>query len=83
MAKAKNVEKLSYEEAFEELQSIVARLEGGALSLEEALAIFERGQALAVHCSALLESAELKLRELVPDDAGGYTERPFEIEGEV
>lgn len=80
MAKAKKVDKLSYEEAFDELQSIVAQLEAGELLLEEALAKFERGQKLADHCSALLESAELKLRALVPSDSGAYTETEFEVE---
>jgi exodeoxyribonuclease VII small subunit len=83
MAKAKKVEKLSYEEAFEELESIVAQLEAGELLLEEALAKFERGQNLADHCSALLEGAELKLRALTPDDVGAYTETEFEIEGDA
>jgi exodeoxyribonuclease VII small subunit len=80
MAKVKKVEKLSYEEAYEELKSIVAQLEAGELLLEEALAKFERGQQLADHCSALLESAELKLRALTPDDSGAYTETEFKLE---
>jgi exodeoxyribonuclease VII small subunit len=80
MAKVKKVEKLSYEEAFEELESIVAQLEAGELLLEEALAKFERGQQLADHCSALLERAELKLRALTPDDSGAFTEAEFKLE---
>ena len=83
MAKAKKIEKLSYEEAFEELEAIVSQLEGGDLRLEDALEKFERGQLLAGHCSALLESAELKLRALTSDDSGAYTETEFEIEGDA
>lgn len=68
------VEDLSFEQAFAELEELVAQLEGGDLRLEEALARFERGQALAQHCSQLLENAELKLRQLEPDDSGDFVE---------
>ncbi len=74
MTEPKPPEELTYEEAFEELQSIVASLEADELELEESLSLFERGQKLAAHCSELLESAELKLRELAPDEAGGFLE---------
>jgi len=58
------VEQLSYEQALSELEAIVLDLESDQHALEEALAIFERGQALAQHCSQLLEQAELKIQEL-------------------
>jgi len=58
------VENLAYEQAFEELEAIVSTLETGQLKLEEALALFERGQALARHCASLLEEAELRVRSL-------------------
>ena len=80
MSKPKPPEKLNYEQAFEELEALVERLESGELALEESLALFERGQALSARCSELLEQAELKLRELVPDDSGGYVETDFEVE---
>lgn len=80
MSKAKPPEKLNYEQAYEELEALVERLESGELALEESLALFERGQALAARCSELLEQAELKLRQLVPDDSGGYVETDFELE---
>jgi exodeoxyribonuclease VII small subunit len=80
MSKAKPPESLNYEQAFEELEALVERLESGELALEESLALFERGQALAARCSELLEQAELKLRKLVPDDSGGYVETDLEVE---
>jgi exodeoxyribonuclease VII small subunit len=58
------VEQLSYEQALSELEALVLDLESEEHALEEALAIFERGQALAQHCSQLLEGAELKIQEL-------------------
>jgi exodeoxyribonuclease VII small subunit len=67
--------KPEYESAFTELQGIVSKLEAGTASLEESLELFERGQLLARTCSALLEKAELRIRELtIPDDSAGDEE---------
>lgn len=60
----KAVEELSFEEAFSELENIVVSLETGEQTLEEALAMYERGQALARHCTSLLDQAELKVKQL-------------------
>lgn len=58
------VEQLSYEAALSELEALVLDLESDEHALEDALAMFERGQALAHHCAQLLENAELKIQEL-------------------
>jgi exodeoxyribonuclease VII small subunit len=79
-AKAKPAEALTFEQAFEELQEIVATLESGEPPLEEALQLFERGQSLADRCSQLLEKAELRLRRLVPEGRGGNREEDLEVE---
>jgi exodeoxyribonuclease VII small subunit len=79
-AKSKPPEEMTFEQALEELQDVVAGLESGELALEDSLRLFERGQALADRCSQLLEQAELRLRQLVPDDKGGYREEDFEVE---
>ena len=55
------INRLSYEEAYEELEALVARMESGELPLEKSVALYERGQRLAAHCQALLEEAELKI----------------------
>ena len=55
---------LSYEQALSELESIVTALESGERSLDETLALFERGQALAQYCVGLLDKAELKVQQL-------------------
>lgn len=58
------VEDLPFERAYAELESVVQRLEGGELSLEDALSLYERGQMLARHCQALLDRAELRVTVL-------------------
>lgn len=62
--KAVDLENISFEQAFQELEAIVASLENNQSSLDESMALFERGQKLAEHCAGLLEKAELKVREL-------------------
>ncbi len=63
----KPVEELSYEEALAELEEIVSALEGEQNQLEDAIKLFERGQALAARCGVLLEAAELKVKQVVGD----------------
>lgn len=64
----KAVEELTYEEALAELEEIVSALEGEQNRLEEAIKLFERGQALAGRCGVLLEAAELKVRQVAGDE---------------
>ena len=59
-----SVDKLSFEQAFGELEATVAALEGNQFPLEQALALYERGRALAQRCSSLLDQAELKVQQL-------------------
>ncbi len=58
------VESLSYEQAMAEMEGIIQKMESEQLTLDEALALFERGQALAKRCAELLTQAELKVRQL-------------------
>lgn len=53
---------LSYEEARDELISIVARLEGGQADLAESMRLWERGERLADHCARWLDGAQARLR---------------------
>ena len=71
-ASPKPVEDLTYEEAFAELETIVDALDGEQNPLEEAMSLFERGQALVKRCSELLEGAELKVRELSGDQLSDF-----------
>jgi exodeoxyribonuclease VII small subunit len=68
----KNVEELSYEEALAELDQVVSTLENEQSQLEEAIKLFERGQALAARCGVLLEAAELKVKQVVGDELEAF-----------
>jgi exodeoxyribonuclease VII small subunit len=54
----------SYEALYAQLQQVVDRLEAGELPLDETLRLYEQGVRLAAACQRLLDSAELRVREL-------------------
>lgn len=62
---------LSYEQARDGLARIVARLEDGSASLEESLALWERGEALAKRCREWLDQAQDRLDQATGSAAGG------------
>lgn len=68
-----------FEHSLDELEQLVARMEGGELSLDESLSSFERGIGLYRHCQQALENAELRVRMLLDPDAPDTAE-PFEPE---
>ena len=63
------IDELTYEQAFSELETIVAALEVDEHSLVRTMTQFERGQALAKHCMNLLDQAELKIPDLRLSDS--------------
>ncbi len=73
-AKAKPVDKMSFEEALAELEGIVRQLEAGDVELEKSITIYERGAALKAHCETRLKSAELKIEQIVQGASGPSTE---------
>ncbi len=60
-------ERLSFEEALKRLEKIVHALQGGGLTLEQAIALFEDGMGLAKTCNERLNAAELKITQLQAD----------------
>ena len=62
---------LSYEEAREELIEVVRTLEAGGTTLEESLALWERGEALAKVCQEWLDGARKRLDEAMGDTPAG------------
>jgi len=67
------IDQLTYEQAFTELEAIVTALESEQHSLEESLALFERGQALASYCAGLLDQADLKVQQLSGGNLTDFT----------
>lgn len=61
------IQELTFETALAELEQIVSRLEAGELTLEESLALFERGQQLADYCNNMLDNASLRVEQLTVD----------------
>ena len=69
---------MPYEQARDELVGVVQRLEGGGLTLEESLKLWERGEQLAAICLQWLEGARARLAAaLPPRDEPGGSDRPF------
>lgn len=66
MAKKNTPQELSFEQLYGSLEATIHKLEGGNLSLDEALALYERGMELARQCNAMLDKAELRIQELSP-----------------
>jgi exodeoxyribonuclease VII small subunit len=64
-----DIANLSYEEAIGELEATINKLEASQLTLEEAMASYERGQALAARCAVLLDAAELRVRQVSEEES--------------
>lgn len=77
--KTANFETISFEDALRELETIVASLERGDVSLDDAIKAFERGTQLKACCQARLEEARMKVEQIkLPADGGTPTETaPF------
>jgi exodeoxyribonuclease VII small subunit len=69
--------KKRFEEALQELENIVQRLEDGNLSLDDSLALFEEGIKLSRLCAQRLDEAEKKIELLMKDENGSLTRQPF------
>ncbi len=72
--KPADVTTLSFEEALAELEKIVARLESGQGSLDDAIKAYERGSDLKKHCQKKLDEARMKVEKIRLPDGGGPAE---------
>ena len=71
------MEKLTFEDAIENLEKIVSELEAGNLSLDDSVKKFEDGMKLSKNCQKMLENAEKKVNVLIADANGQMHEEPF------
>jgi exodeoxyribonuclease VII small subunit len=60
---------LSYEQAIEELESIIERIESGEAGLEQSLAEYKRGAELLKRCRSILDAADRQIEELTAETA--------------
>jgi len=67
----------NFEQSLKKLEQIVEEIESGSLPLEQALKKFEAGVKLSEECTTLLNDAEKKVRILMKDKNGGYSDEPF------
>jgi exodeoxyribonuclease VII small subunit len=82
MADTKDSADVRFEDALHELEETVHRLESGELSLEEALAAFERGVALVRLLNGKLTEVEERVEVLMRDRDGKLRTRPLDPESE-
>ena len=73
------VDQLSFEAALKELEDIVSRLEQGEVDLEDSIVLYERGQALKLHCETKLKAAEGRLEKVVQGARGPEGLEPMDM----
>jgi exodeoxyribonuclease VII small subunit len=76
MAKTKEDVVLSFEEAMEQLEQLVGKLENGDVPLEKAIDLFQEGMKLSHICSQKLEQVERKI-EILVEENGALNKKPF------
>ena len=74
------VGELSFEDALKELETIVEKLEGGEVPLEESIQIYERGAELKAHCQKKLKTPQLKVEQIVLNQDGEARAEPSDVQ---
>jgi exodeoxyribonuclease VII small subunit len=59
-----DIAQMPFEAALTELEQIVDQLEKGAVSLDDSIKLYERGEALKTHCDELLKNAEMRIEKI-------------------
>ena len=59
-----DIAKMPFEAALAELETIVDKLEKGAVALEDSIKLYERGEALKAHCDELLANAQMRIEKI-------------------
>ena len=73
------MEIVSFEEAFERLETAIVALQDGKIPLNEALQHYQEGVKLAQYCNELLQRAELTVQQLSVDDTGTLSVLPLHL----
>jgi exodeoxyribonuclease VII small subunit len=72
-----DITKLSFEEALDQLEDIVSKLEDGSINLEESIEEYTRGVHLKNHCETKLKEATLKVEQITIDKDGKFSTKEF------
>ena len=70
-------EKKTFEQSITELEQIAAKLEDGSVTLDESLALFEKGIKLSKSCQKMLDEAEKKVSILMTNEDGEVQKEAF------
>src|SRR5947209_19022527 len=73
----------TFEESFKRLQEVVQKLSEGNLTLQEALSAFEEGMALSDRCMKMLDTAELRLKQVSAQSTRAAAEALDQLESVV
>ncbi len=73
-----DIDAMSFEEAMQELEVIVRKLESGDIVLADSLAAYGRGTALKAHCQKTLNDARLKVEKIMQDEQGRVSTQPLD-----
>ena len=79
MTKKNNLENMTFEEALEELELIVNKLEAGEVTLEDAIEAYERGSKLKDQCQKRLNEAKMKVEKIKEGDKENLDAEKYEI----
>ena len=79
MTKKNNLENMTFEEALEELELIVNKLEAGEVTLEDAVEAYERGSKLKDQCQKRLNEAKMKVEKIKEKDKDNLDAEKYEI----
>ncbi len=75
-----DIKAMKFEDAMGELESIVKKLEAGEVKLDDAIAAYERGDALKKHCQAKLAEAQSRIDKIAQAAGGEVTSEPASID---
>lgn len=74
----KSIEKMNFEQALAELETIVQSLESGSAPLEESITAYERGNALKKRCEETLANAKARIESITLNENGAPVTKPFD-----
>jgi exodeoxyribonuclease VII small subunit len=80
MTQFPDIAELSFENALAQLEEIVAKLESGKIDLEQAIVIYERGEALKAQCEKQLKDAEARIEKITLRDGKPAGTAPLDVE---